>query len=395
MLLSVIIPTHNRYRYVVSTIETLLSLGEELEIVVADTSDTNELSAFIANHEKHDYIKHIRPGAGLSVVDNFNAGFKAATGDYLLFLGDDDFITDAVFRIADWAKDNHIDSLKFTFPASYYWPDFKHRRTGSVLSGTLQIAPFSGKVKVHDARHALEEALMSFGDGPMNMPRAYLGMISRPLAQRVMMKYGEQLFGGVSPDVYSAALISIEAESCVMIDYPVIIPGASSASTSGQNAEGKHVGRLRDNAHVGAFKNLQWDGRIPEFYSVPTVWSYSLLKAIDKAGKFQDKVNYSRLFVKSLFYHYHYRREIYSSLGYHYEIGNISSILLRLPHSIFSELSWLAGKAFSRFSAPFRKSDGADSLAIKDLNNVAEARQALKTHMGNCPRSLDLIEVEN
>ncbi|MFX7977155.1 hypothetical protein ABTK65_20135, partial [Acinetobacter baumannii] len=86
--------------------------------------------------------------------------------------------------------------------------------------------------------------------------------------ERIVARHGE-LFGGVSPDIYSAALISLESQKSYQVDFPIVIPGACAGSTSGKSAQGRHVGGLRDNAHIGAFKNLVWDARVPEYYSVP------------------------------------------------------------------------------------------------------------------------------
>ncbi len=371
VVLSVIIPTHNRSRYAIKTIESVLSLGESVEVVVADTSDVDELSGLIQMLPQSNQVKHIRPGVGISVVDNFNAGLAEATGEYLVFIGDDDFVTEDILQVVAWASKEQVDAVKFTFPALYYWPDFSHARRGDEYAGTLRVTAFSGKVKKHDAQKAIFEAVQSFGDGPMNMPRAYLGMISRVLVLRVIEKYGA-LFGGVSPDVYSACLISSEANQCFLVDFPVIVPGASRASTSGQTAEGKHVGKLKENAHLGAFKELQWDKRIPEFYSVPTVWSYSLLKAVDQIKWNNLQVNYARLFVKCMFYHHQYRKQILIALRYHFQGKTGVRMLWQLPVALGKELFWLTGKAFARMRGLFFQENPA--VTLESLEDVVQAK---------------------
>jgi len=393
VILSVIIPTHNRSRYAIKTIESLLTLSDSIEIVVADTSDVDELSKLLVALPQSGQVKHLRPGVGISMVDNFNAGLQAATGDYLIFIGDDDFITKDVLQVAQWAKNKQVDVVKFTFSTLYYWPDFRHTRRDDAFAGTLRISSFSGQVRQHDEKQAMFEALDAFGDGPVNMPRAYLGMISKQLVDRIVKKYGA-LFGGVSPDVYSACLISLEATLCYLVDFPVIIPGASSMSGSGQAAEGKHVGKLRGNIHLSAYRNLQWDRRIPEFYSVPTTWSYSLLKAVDKLGLDETKVNYARLFVKCLFYHQQYRKEILASLHYHFQRTAGKRILWQLPVALLSELGWLAGKAFARLRGVFVQETPA--VILDALQDVGQARLALENHLDHNLRNLAerLHEVE-
>ncbi|WP_374220708.1 hypothetical protein [Deefgea sp. CFH1-16] len=41
-------------------------------------------------------MKIVRPPNSISVVDNFNIALNAADGDYLVFIGDDDFVSDEI-----------------------------------------------------------------------------------------------------------------------------------------------------------------------------------------------------------------------------------------------------------------------------------------------------------
>ena len=95
-LLSIVIPTHERARYALPTVRGLLdTLPDEVEFVVADTSSSDDLSVLLLALPGAARVRVIRPGPGLSVVDNFNAGLAHALGDFVLFLGDDDFVMPA------------------------------------------------------------------------------------------------------------------------------------------------------------------------------------------------------------------------------------------------------------------------------------------------------------
>src|SRR3546814_5068960 len=54
------------------------------------------------------------------------------------------------------------------------------------------------------------------------MPRAYCGLISLTLIKRILADH-DALFGGVSPDIYSAALISAHSVNALDIDFPAVI----------------------------------------------------------------------------------------------------------------------------------------------------------------------------
>jgi glycosyltransferase involved in cell wall biosynthesis len=365
-LISVIIPTHNRASYAIPTVRALLALSAEIQVVICDTSELDLISMeFIGEEVLGDRLVMVRPGRPLSVVDNFNEAMSAATGKYFVFIGDDDFVSAKIVDVAKWAFRESIDSIKFTFPVQYYWPDFIHRSRADEYSGSLYIESFTGEVSLHCPKKALAEALDNFGGGVFEMPRAYSGMISSELAKKIKAKHGA-LFGGVSPDIFSAALISIESKKCVKIDFPIIIPGASGASTAGQSANGKHVGGLRDNPHIGAFENLNWDVRIPEFYSVPTVWSYSLLKAIEVSGLDLNKINFPRLYSKCFIYHRKFAKFTLVSLGFYIRIDGRLNAFFGLFGGCIAESWWIARKLYDRFIKRYSAKDMESHRCLPD-----------------------------
>lgn len=376
-ILSVIIPTHNRARYAIPTIHAVLAASVKIEVVVSDSSEVDAISSAFAGHPDLARIKFLRPEHDFSVVENFNFAMSQASGDYLVFIGDDDFVSENIADVAHWAKSQDIDAIKFSFPAHYYWGDFSSSTRWKAVGNSLSLTKFTGKVVRHDAKAALAQALANFGGDVGEMPRAYAGMISKKCADAIVHKYGA-LFGGVSPDIYSAALISIEAVRCAHIDYPIIIPGASGASTSGQSARGEHVGGLRDNPHIGAFKNLIWDARIPEFYGVQTVWSYSLLKAVEHAPSWLVKVSFARLFVKCAIFHNAYFDELKTAVkAQAHEVG-WGYLLWTFITASFAEGICILAKLNKRY---FNKEGFSVVLFRGEVNDTQQAMLKLQNYL--------------
>ena len=386
-IVSIVIPTHERARYAVPTIRALLELSTAIEIVVSDSSEQDSISSNFDAAINLGQLKLLRPMKRMSVVDNFNFALAAATGRYVCFIGDDDFVASDIVRLAKWAESNAIDAIKFTFPSLYFWPDFRHRVNGAAIAGTLRTSIYSGEISVHDSRRSAREALRNLGAGPLDMPRIYAGLVSKSLIEKIIAKYGA-LFGGVSPDVYSALLIAIEAEVCVKVDYPVVIPGASGASTAGLSAQGRHVGGLRDNPHIGAFENLLWDSRIPEFYSVPTVWGYSILKAAEKATLPFESVGFGRLYLKCIVFQSAYWRETLRA-AYALIISSSAGLSVAgLLVDIAREVVWLASQVVKRSRDRIR---GQRDLFVQhDLDNTVEASRYLETMRSRLPLRLEL-----
>ena len=379
-LVSIIIPTHERSKYLIPTVKSLLSIPYDIEIVVSDSSEHDHISVALRDFPGSSRIKVIRPGTSISVVDNFNIALKASSGKFVAFIGDDDFVSDQIYQVAAWAEINNIEAIKFTTPFLYYWPDFLHQRLGASLAGTLHMKRFDGSVRtIYPTKSALT-ALDNFGSGVLQMPRAYCGMISRKLVQRIDHKYGP-LFGGVSPDIYSSFMISIESARSICIDYPVIIPGSSGKSTAGLSANGKHVGLLRDNPHIKPFKNLIWDAKIPEFYSVPTVWSFSLLQAVNITGAFVDKVNFLRLYLKCFVFYPQYRDYTAKAFNTYRvtrpQIKLYSDIMIAIAVEIMFMLEILVKRIISMLfrDAKYRASGLADSCDAKIFLNGIELSQ--------------------
>lgn len=386
-VVSVVIPTHERARYAIPTIRALLSLSTAIEIVASDSSEKDSISSEFYSAICAGQLKILRPMKKMSVVDNFNFALAAVTGRYVCFIGDDDFVTSDIVTLATWAELNAIEAIKFTFPSLYFWPDFKHRAHGAAIAGSLRTSRYSGRISVHDSRRSAREALRNLGAGPVDMPRVYAGLVSRNLIEKITVKYGA-LFGGVSPDVYSALLIAIEAETCVKVDYPVVIPGASGASTAGLSAQGRHVGGLRDNPHIGAFNNLIWDPRIPEFYSVPTVWGYSLLKAAEKANLPFKNVGFGRLYLKCIVFQPAYWRETLRSAYASVISGSAIPTVARLSVDMGREVVWLALQVIKRLRVHIH---GQRNLSVQcELDDTVEASRYHEALRSRLPLRLEL-----
>ena len=370
-LLSVLIPTHNRQRYAIPSVRSIAHAVPDGEIILCDTSENDELSGPLRDLISSARVKILRPGRPLSVVDNFNTALAASTGKFVTFLGDDDFLDASVSKVALWAEKRNIDALRCSFPASYYWPDFASRYYGDGYSARLAISDFSGRVKQLDARAAYGAALDNLGAGVGNMPRAYLGIISRPLIDVIVAKHGA-LFGGVSPDIYSAALISSATRGAVEIDYPFIVPGSSGASTSGLSAKGQHKGDLWNNDHIRPFVNLQWDKRVPEFYSVPSVWSYSLLKAAEELGE-GERANFCRMYVKCALAHPSYLSNITPAVGELMRIRGRARVSAQLVREVGKELLAQAARVGRRLRKPVATSGAHTITGLADCGQASAA----------------------
>lgn len=352
-LLSVIIPTHERFRYASETVENLLGMPDDIEIVVSDTSLLDPWQE--ARYRSSSQLKIVRPGANISVVDNFNRALEQASGDYICFIGDDDLVSPDIIEIVGWAQKEAVEAVRLTFPVLFYWPDYHHRTQPEAYAGTVWADRYTGMIRPLDARESLGRAAGRLGHGVFDMPRAYCGIVSRTLVERIIAQHGT-LFGGVSPDIYSAALLAAHARTIVEIDFPAVIPGASGASTAGHSAAGRHVGALRDNAHIRPFRDLVWHPFVPEFYSVPTVWSYSLVRALEQIPSGDaPRPNWGRLYAQCVLYHRRHWPETWRAMLAYAAATSPVRLVAETAGGISAELAWGLGRVKQRIAVRRRK----------------------------------------
>lgn len=115
MTISVLLPTRNGGRQLQATIESVLSHAGDVELVVSDNDSDEETQAVLAQYTADPRMKLTRQPEMLSVTDNWTETMHAATGDYVLLLGDDDcLMPGAVARLETLlAEHDHPDVLSF------------------------------------------------------------------------------------------------------------------------------------------------------------------------------------------------------------------------------------------------------------------------------------------
>jgi len=125
-LLTISIPTWNRSNLIKGLLEELITqivsynLSGEVEILVSNNGsedDTHEVVTELANN--YSFITYNRNATNLGANPNVMLSMQLASGEYLIFLGDDDRIKgDSLLRVIDFLKAHReagvvIDSFNF------------------------------------------------------------------------------------------------------------------------------------------------------------------------------------------------------------------------------------------------------------------------------------------
>lgn len=384
-LLSIVIPTHNRARYAISSIRSILAITDtNLELVVSDTSTDGELSSQMnarGNEFSQDSrLKYFRPEERLDMTGNHNAAIAAATGEYVCLIGDDDTITADILLATAWAKDRGIEVIAPNVVANYVWPDFRSRLMGAGHAARLYIAKRFGGAVVHDSSVALASALRNAAQGTDGLPKIYHGIVKRSVLERIRELSGAY-FHGSSPDVSGAIGLALCSRSFVVVDYPLTIPGASGGSNTGRSAMNTHKGKLSQEPQTKGFEFSGWSQGVPRFFSVETVWAHAALETIRRIAPHQVAAfNFSRLIAVCRVLHPEYASEIDQAT---FEVENITgSIATKLSEQVRVEAKRYRLERLIRFVKRLSKPTAAGGrIYVSNLETIAEAPDVLSQHM--------------
>lgn len=156
MRISVIVPVYNVEPYLEECLASLVRQSIPFfEIVLVDDGSTDGSLAICELYcRQYSFMRLIRQGNhGLAAARN--AGLRAATGDYIVFVDSDDYIhRDTNERISHYLNDSQMEVLyfngeiKYDFPSKIKKDAYVHNEklNGSVLTG---ISYFEGSFPCH------------------------------------------------------------------------------------------------------------------------------------------------------------------------------------------------------------------------------------------------------
>jgi hypothetical protein len=280
-LVSIVIPTKNRWKYARWAIMSALELhADEVEVVVLDTSDDGSTASAFADSLADNRLVYRWCAAPMDIIATFNTAVDLARGHYVCLIGDDDAVLPKIVEVARDALARSIDVVS-TRGVSYQWPDFQSRYFGGRHAGKTYVAEYTGKAWYGDLEDSLQRCALNSGQmrQMLWLPRVYTGLFRKAIIE-ASRSLRPTFFGGVCPDIYGVIAAASFAHKWCIVDYPLILPGSSAASTAGLSSTGKHTSELSEVEHFKAFVHLDWPAEIPQFWTVETVWAAGAWSAL-------------------------------------------------------------------------------------------------------------------
>lgn len=297
-LLSILIPTKNRYYHLIKLIEYIDSIKiTGIEFVIQDNTYNN--SCFIKFFEKKNRIniKYFHTSNYLSIADNVDLAIKNSCGEYVSFIGDDDGFMPSIVNCVQWMKDNEVDAAIFD-NILFNWPDYYSDVSSRSLSGVLQYDEFSFNVKLLNPIDQLTYIASKGLASLKGLPKLYQGIVLRERLEALYI-IGKTYTPGPSPDMATAVALSFIVKKFVKFSVPIIITGQSS-TVGGSERKIKYRARdLNDVEFISPEAKIKWSQNLPKIWCTQTVWPESALKAMSYTeSSDRIKVSFTHIYAR-------------------------------------------------------------------------------------------------
>lgn len=316
-LLTVIIPTKNRYSTLFSLIDTLLSFNlQNFEILVQDNSDDNTAAISFFENKISKNLKYYYNSQKLSVIENSDLAVENSTGEYICFIGDDDGVMPYILNVVRWMKKNSIEAVKGYKP-NYSWPGLQISYLEDDTSGVLRYKTWENKIRTVNCEKELNKALSKGGSDLSMLPCVYHGIVSKKALNKVYAKTGSY-FPGPSPDMANAIALCLYLDNFSFLSVPIVISGKSSKSAGGKGVLHKHISRIEDVEHLPDTTKKDWSDKIPKYWTGPTIWCESVVKSLVACGESSrlENIDFSYLYAELFVFEFKNRKQIFNDFAY-------------------------------------------------------------------------------
>ena len=296
-LLSILIPTKDRYRTLIPVLTGLVYdfKDSNIEFIVQDNTLDNNVIINCISELDSKKIKYFHNSTPLSQSENCNQSVKNANGEYLILIGDDDYVLPTIIEAIEWMEDNNVECLNYNI-ASYLWNDISFKYQTSVSKGgTLLLNhPLLKNFISLNPKIELAKVVKSGGTDYANLPRLYHGVVKRSVLDQIYKKCNTY-FPGLSPDMANSSALAIFTKVFYKYNFPLSISGKSASSAAGKGVNHTHVGDLDEMTFLDKKLLKTWNYKIPYFWSGDTIYAQSIFHSL-KECDFEAKINYNRLY---------------------------------------------------------------------------------------------------
>ncbi len=230
-LISILLPTRNGAALIGDCVRGVLSqAGEDFELIVADNANEDGTPEILASFAADQRLRVVRQQQPASVVENWNLALRAATGRYVLVIGDDDlllpdYMTRARALLARYAMPDCLSYNGYR----YAFPGFARAQTGSHYADPFFTPhPWLPREGIIDA--ATRKRV--FGDFCRFVMPLTLNMQVTLVKRESLAALAHPEFRAPFPDFYALLALLVSTERWAITDEQLIVVGVSANSFS-------------------------------------------------------------------------------------------------------------------------------------------------------------------
>ena len=264
---TVMIPTRERCETLRHTLASCVAQPEDsFEIIVSDNCSEDDTEHVVSSFNDRR-IKYMKTARRLSMTGNFEFALTHATGDYVMFLGDDDGLApNALSRVQAIIRDTKQEAV-ISSQALYHWPDALDESSRNRLV-------FSTKPG-YDIRSTADvlRRVLRFQQSYTELPGTYAGFVSRRVLDSAMDK--GVYFHSITPDAYSGIVNAALLDSYAYVHTPFCVAGLS-----GRSNGASQLGRVAPN-DAGSKESTRYEKEndLPYHESLVYCPSYEIIMA--------------------------------------------------------------------------------------------------------------------
>ncbi|MDB5554767.1 MAG: hypothetical protein JWL86_4751 [Rhizobium sp.] len=228
--LSICVPSRDRQTSFRQTIRDLVTNPRaDVEFVFADnSSDPDIMDAFMKGFADPRIRYLPSTNRALPMQDNWERTMAAASGEWITFIGDDDYVDpdviDTIGEIA--ARRPDVDAVGWN-RMSFKWPDYRPFPGNTSMSlGT--------DILLMDRDQQLRALFLWEGATakPKAVFTAYHGAVRRTAMDRIRQTFSNRFFEHPTVDFDCSAKLLLLARELVYVDRPFSVLGATASSNS-------------------------------------------------------------------------------------------------------------------------------------------------------------------
>lgn len=310
-LLSVVVPTKDRYKYLKHLIKLIQSFNsDEVEIVVQDnTTDNQEILDFLSDLN-YSGCKYYHEVGQLPMTTNADKAILHSEGEFVCFLGDDDGVCPNALDYCRYMKAHGYEAMRSNL-VDYNWFDAESQLDAQ--SGSMYFKNRTFRKEARNAKDALDDVINRGFVDRGNLPSVYHGIVSRATLNRIYSKT-KTFFPGQSPDISNGVATALELDHYLYVDDFVTISGASKyhgGKTVGMNKQYPHIS---DMVWFRPDAEKIWDKRLPRIAVGSIIWAESSIETLNNMGRCDlvETINFEAIYKFFVVYYFPLRKMAYS-----------------------------------------------------------------------------------